>query len=88
MEGRRKLKFGEVSLQVSQNFLKGNRPQNFRPECLFKNQTSKMQVYSFALSTTHLSKGHSFSLLFDFVVILPTLNHNFVYRLLHSSAKI
>ena len=35
-EGRRKLKFGEVGLQICENFLKKNRAKNFRPDCPFK----------------------------------------------------
>ena len=35
-EGRRKLKFGEVGLQVCQKFLREHRAKNFRPECPVK----------------------------------------------------
>ena len=35
-EGRRKLKFGEVSFQICPNFLRETEQINFRPECRFK----------------------------------------------------
>ena len=35
-EGSRKLKFGEVNLQIFKKFLRENLAKNFRPDCPFK----------------------------------------------------
>ena len=43
-EGCRKFKFGEVSVQICQNFLRENQAKIFRLECLFKKLNEKLNI--------------------------------------------
>ena len=48
-EGRRKLKFGEVGVQICQNFFeKKIKQKNFQPECPFKGLTNTTACYYYS----------------------------------------